>query len=55
MPGGNRDAWTVIVEKSESKTPQEVKKTQPKASILKSDRVVFNIKGNDYRLIALVQ
>lgn len=27
----------------------------PKASILKSGRVVFNIKANDYRLIALVQ
>jgi mRNA interferase HigB len=27
----------------------------PKASILKAGRVVFNIKGNDYRLIARVQ
>ena len=26
-----------------------------KASILKGSRVVFNIKGNDYRLIASVQ
>jgi len=26
-----------------------------KASVLKSGRVVFNIKANDYRLIALVQ
>jgi mRNA interferase HigB len=26
-----------------------------KASILKARRVVFNIKGNDYRLIARVQ
>jgi mRNA interferase HigB len=32
-----------------------VKKAHPKASILKGGRVVFNIKGNDYRLIALVQ
>ena len=27
----------------------------PKASILKGGRVVFNIKANDYRLVAVVQ
>jgi mRNA interferase HigB len=32
-----------------------VKAAYPKASILKAGRVVFNIKGNDYRLIARVQ
>jgi mRNA interferase HigB len=32
-----------------------VKASYPKASILKGSRVVFNIKGNDYRLIASVQ
>ena len=32
-----------------------MKKYHPKASILKSGRVVFNIKANDFRLIALVQ
>jgi hypothetical protein len=31
------------------------KKAHPKASILKGGRVVFNIKANDFRLIALVQ
>jgi mRNA interferase HigB len=36
-----------------STTP--VKKSHPKASILKGGRVVFNIKANDYRLIAVVQ
>jgi mRNA interferase HigB len=45
------DAWRAIVEKSEWKTPEDVKKAHPKASILKSGRVVFNIKANDYRLI----
>jgi mRNA interferase HigB len=49
------DAWRAIVEKSEWKTPEDVKKAHPKASVLKSGRVVFNIKANDYRLIALVQ
>jgi mRNA interferase HigB len=32
-----------------------VKGSYPKASILKAGRVVFNIKGNDYRLVARVQ
>lgn len=49
------DAWRVIVEKAEWKTPADVKKAHPKASILKSGRVVFNIKASDYRLITLVQ
>lgn len=49
------DAWTAIVEKAQWKTPEDVKKAHPKASILKGSRVVFNIKGNDYRLIAVVQ
>jgi mRNA interferase HigB len=35
--------------------PEDVKKAHPKASVLKGGRVVFNIKANDYRLIALVQ
>jgi mRNA interferase HigB len=37
------------------RTPQQVKRPHPKASILKGGRVVFNIKANDYRLIAVVQ
>jgi mRNA-degrading endonuclease HigB of HigAB toxin-antitoxin module len=37
------------------KGPADVKRAHPKASILKGGRVVFNIKANDYRLIALVQ
>jgi mRNA interferase HigB len=35
--------------------PEHVKKAHPKASILKGGRMVFNIKGNDYRLTAVVQ
>jgi len=31
-----------------------VKKSHPKASILKGGRVVFNIKANDYRLVTLM-
>lgn len=31
--------------------PSDVKKTYASASILKGGRIVFNIKGNDFRLI----
>jgi hypothetical protein len=37
------DAWRAIAESAHWKTPQDVKKAHPKASILKSGRVVFNI------------
>ena len=49
------DAWRAIAETSQWRTPQEVKKSHPKASILKGGRAVFNIKGNDFRLIVLIQ
>jgi mRNA interferase HigB len=49
------DAWRAIAEKAQWKRPEDVKRAHPKASILKGSRVVFNIKGNDYRLIAVVQ
>ena len=49
------DAWRAIVEKVQWKGPEDVKKAHPKASILEGSRAVFNIKGNDYRLIAIVQ
>ena len=33
------------------KSPNDIKRTYASASILKDSRVVFNIKGNSYRLI----
>jgi mRNA interferase HigB len=49
------DAWLDIVTRANWRNPEEVKASYPKASILKASRVVFNIKGNDYRLVAAVQ
>jgi len=49
------DAWLDIVSRAEWRNPEDVKSSYPKASILKAGRVVFNIKGNDYRLVARVQ
>ena len=44
--------WYDIALSSNWKTPNDVKKTYSTASILKDNRVVFNIKGNSFRLIA---
>jgi mRNA interferase HigB len=49
------DAWLAIAEAADWKMPADVKRSHPKASILKAGRVVFNIKANDFRLVALVQ
>ena len=48
------DVWLAIAAQARWQTPQDVKRSHPKASILKSGRVVFNIKGNSYRLVAAV-
>jgi mRNA interferase HigB len=44
--------WYDTAMSSNWKNPNEVKKTYAKASILKESRIVFNIKGNSFRLIA---
>ena len=43
--------WFETASNSNWKNPNDIKKTHANASILKNNRVVFNIKGNDYRLI----
>jgi mRNA interferase HigB len=44
--------WYDTAMSSNWKTPNEVKQTYVTASILKDSRIVFNIKGNSYRLVA---
>ena len=44
--------WYETVKSAEWKTPNDVKQTFVNASILKDSRIVFNIRGNHYRLIA---
>jgi len=48
-------AWLDIVGHARWRNPEDVKASYPKASILKASRVVFNIMGNDYRLVAALQ
>ena len=45
------EVWHSDARKSEWKTPDDIKKVYSSASFLADNRVVFNIKGNDYRLI----
>lgn len=47
-------AWLAIATAASWRTPLDVKNSHPKASILKRGRVVFNLKGNDFRLIAQI-
>ncbi len=49
------DAWLAIARHSQWRTPEDVKRSHPKASILKNGRAVFNIKGNDYRLVTAIK
>lgn len=45
------DAWYEEARRAKWKTPQDIKDQYRNASFVGNDRVVFNIKGNDYRLI----
>jgi mRNA interferase HigB len=47
-------AWYREVEKEDWDGPAKLKDKYRSASIIKGNRVVFNIKGNDYRLIVKV-
>ncbi len=48
------EAWFAIVSAEQWRTPIDVKHGHPKATILKRGRAIFNIKANDYRLIAQI-
>jgi mRNA interferase HigB len=47
-------AWFAEAEAAEWKNPADVKAKYGNASILKDGRVVFNICGNHYRLVAWI-
>jgi mRNA interferase HigB len=48
------DAWFHEVSKATWKNMADVKRRYATASIISAERIVFNIKGNDYRLVAAV-
>ena len=47
-------AWYQEVEKAKWNNLNELKLEYPNASILENNRVCFNIKGNNYRLIVKI-
>ena len=48
-------AWYTEVKKARWNGPRDIKTDYRTASILRNDRVVFNIKGNTYRLVVAVK
>jgi mRNA interferase HigB len=48
------DAWFSDVAKARWSTTADVKRRYATASIVSSERIVFNIKGNSYRLVVAI-
>ncbi len=47
-------AWYAEASRADWKKPAEIKAAYRNASFLPGNRVIFNIKGNDYRLVVAV-
>jgi mRNA interferase HigB len=48
-------AWYALAEKASWRSPTEIKATLGNVSLIGNQRVIFNIKGNDYRLVVIVE
>ncbi|GAK49120.1 hypothetical protein U14_00338 [Candidatus Moduliflexus flocculans] len=48
-------AWYHDAKHATWKTPTDIKRIYRNASIIGNNRVVFNVKGNDYRLVVAIQ
>ncbi len=47
-------AWFREAENAEWRNPNQIKQEYASASILNNNRVIFNIKGNNYRLVVKI-
>jgi mRNA interferase HigB len=47
-------SWYTLASRSDWRHPADIKAAYRNASVIANNRIVFNIKGNDYRLIAAV-
>jgi mRNA interferase HigB len=47
-------SWYKLVNDADWKTPAELKSEIANASVVGDNRVAFNIKGNDYRLVSYI-
>lgn len=48
-------AWFAEADRADWSGPQDIKARHRSADFLRGDRVVFNIKGNNYRLIVAIK
>jgi mRNA interferase HigB len=51
---GQIDSWLCEVEEATWKDPNDLKSRYPSASLLSGNIVIFDIKGNDYRIATKV-
>ena len=51
---GPLKAWFAVTEQADWSSPADVKDQYRHASFVGNDRVVFNIAGNKYRIVALI-
>lgn len=49
------EAWYFEAKHAKWLTPQDIKLHYPSASIIENNRMVFNIKGNTYRLVCAIR
>ena len=54
MVKAHLDAWYAEAARASWKNSAELKQQYRSASIVSSERVVFNIKGNEYRLVVAI-
>ena len=47
-------SWYALASRADWRSPADIKAAYRNASFIANNRVVFNIKGNDYRLVAAV-
>jgi len=52
---GQLDAWQTDVERETWLTPHDIKRRYRSADFLTDNRVIFDIKGNSYRLVVKVR
>lgn len=52
---GPSHSWFEEAAKAQWRSPQDIKRRYPHASICGNNRVVFNVGGNKYRLVVEVQ
>jgi len=47
-------SWYALASRAEWRTPADVKAAYRNASFIANNRVVFNVKGNDFRIVVAV-